>query len=108
MKFQNLALAATLVFGAATAIAATNDAKESGESKEAVPMAMHHHTAHRHHAHHHQAMGTRHHGNAHAMREHQAEHMAGYGRHEGQPAMNSAGREDRMEQALQKFRTTRG
>ena len=109
MKFQTLALAATLIFGAATAIAAPNDtAKGSGHRLATHATAMPHHATKRHHAKNHQAMVKRHHGNAHAMRHHRAEHMAGAGRNEVQPTLNSAGREDRMEQALQKYRTTRG
>lgn len=115
MKFQTLALAAALIFGAATAIAAPNDtAKGSGHrltthaTQATHATAKSHHTTKRHHAKNHQAMVKRHHGNAHAMRQHRAEHMAGAGRNEVQPTLNSAGREDRMEQALQKFRANHG
>lgn len=109
MKFQTLALAASLIFGAATAIAAPNEtAHRAGHRHATHATAKAHHTTKHHHAKRHQAMAQRHHAKAHATRHHGADHMAGAGRYEAQPMLNSASREDRMEQALQKFRANHG
>ena len=103
MKFQTIALAAALTFGAAAAIAMPNDAMSPAVVK-------HHSTKHavKHHGkvHHHVAT-VRHQHVKHAGRHHRA-HMATTNRHDNDGAMSNVSREERMQQSLQKFRSNHG
>ena len=105
MKFQTIALAAALTFGAAAAIAMPNDAM-------ATPAVKHHSTKHamKHHGKVHHVAKV-HHKHVkhvkHAARHHRA-HMVSTSRNDNSNPMSNVSREERMQQSLQKFRSTHG
>ena len=99
MKFQTIALAAALSFGAAAAIAMPNDAMSPAVVK-------HHSTKHavKHHGKVHHVAKVRHQHVKHAGRHHAA-HMASTSRYDNDGAMSNVSREERMQQSLQKYRS---
>ena len=102
MKFQTIALAAALTFGAAAAIAMPNDAM-------ATPAVKHHSTKHamKHHGKVHHVAKVHHKHVKHAARHHRA-HMVSTSRNDNSNPMSNVSREERMQQSLQKFRSTHG
>ena len=99
MKFQTIALAAALSFGAAAAIAMPQDAMSPAVVK-------HHSTKHavKHHGKVHHVAKVRHQHVKHAARHHHAR-MSSTSRHDNEGAMSNVSRDERMQQALQKFRS---
>ena len=99
MKFQTIALAAALSFGAAAAIAMPQDATSPAVVK-------HHSTKHamKHHGKVHHVAMVRHQHVKHAGRHHAA-HMASTSRYDNDGAMSNVSREERMQQSLQKYRS---
>lgn len=105
MKFHTLALAAALAFGGAAFAADTTMAPVSPDTTHVVKVkphatrhaVRHHHTAVRH-------VAVKHHKAAHLARHHgMHEHSASV-----RTDVNGGSRDGRMDEALQKFRSTHG